>query len=425
MNQIELAQEAKNAASVAWNSGNYEVAIDQFSKAISFIPSPKSSNESKELSKILYSNRSAALLKEKRIAEALQDANKCIEIDQTWAKGYARKGDALLANKLATDAYNAYNSGLRMCPNDSVLTEKSEQAMRVIRNSTSSSSSSSSSSNTSAYRSSGTKTISTMVKEYAKIGCLIASFCYLIPFSRSFSTNSYRAAVASSILSNLLAIFSKHGWPKFTTAYSAEVFSDQHTMTAFMALILLFSKPYLIALAAVFIQEVIYFLPDMLQYLQQSIPLVRNSIQPLLSRYLPTVSLDNVFALFNPNRAAYTQSVLLSMSAQCEVMQGCFLIIELLLPSRNPLMLYLWWQYLQMRYLLDQSGSIKRAFTAVDASILQLISHRMCPELIRKGYGLLKGFMAQQIASKQGTASQTQSSGSGGIRSMLSKCTVM
>lgn len=57
-------------------------------------------------------------------------------------------------------------------------------------------------------------------------------------------------------------------------------------------------------------------------------------------------------------------------------MQGCFLIIELLLPSRNPLMLYLWWQYLQMRYLLDQSGSIKRAFTAVDTSILQLISHR-------------------------------------------------
>jgi tetratricopeptide (TPR) repeat protein len=70
-----------------WSSGNYQVAIDQFSKGISLIPSPKSSDESKELSKILYSNRSAALLKEKRIAEALQDANKCIDIDQTWGKG--------------------------------------------------------------------------------------------------------------------------------------------------------------------------------------------------------------------------------------------------------------------------------------------------------------------------------------------------
>ena len=86
-NQIDLAREAKNAGSDAWSSGNYQVAIDQFSKAIAYIPSPKSSDESKELSKILYSNRSAALLKQKRITEALQDANKCIDIDQTWAKG--------------------------------------------------------------------------------------------------------------------------------------------------------------------------------------------------------------------------------------------------------------------------------------------------------------------------------------------------
>ena len=60
-----------------------------------------------------------------------------------------------------------------------------------------------------------------------------------------------------------------------------------------------------------------------------------------------------------------------------QVMQGCFLIVELLLPSRNLLLLYLWWQYLQMRYLLDQSDSIKRAFTTVDASIMNLLSHRL------------------------------------------------
>ena len=87
MNQLELAREAKNAGSDAWSNGNYQAAIDQFSNAISYIPSPKSSDESKELAKILYSNRSAALLKQKRTTEALQDANKCIEIDQTWAKG--------------------------------------------------------------------------------------------------------------------------------------------------------------------------------------------------------------------------------------------------------------------------------------------------------------------------------------------------
>lgn len=74
-----------------------------------------------------------------------------------------------------------------MCPNDSVLTEKSEQAMRAIRNATSSSTSDASTTSRS-----GSKTIYTTVIEYAKMGSLIASFCYLIPFSRSFSANSYR-----------------------------------------------------------------------------------------------------------------------------------------------------------------------------------------------------------------------------------------
>jgi len=39
-----------------------------------------------------------------------------------------------------------------------------------------------------------------------------------------------------------------------------------------MALILLFSKPYLIALAALFIQEAIYFLPQILQVDNQLFP---------------------------------------------------------------------------------------------------------------------------------------------------------
>ena len=37
-------------------------------------------------------------------------------------------------------------------------------------------------------------------------------------------------------------------------------------------------------------------------------------------------------------------------AAACEVYQGLYLLVELLLPSRNLLMLMMWWQYLQMRY---------------------------------------------------------------------------
>lgn len=208
--QLNLAKEAKDAGSNAWSSGNYTLAIEHFTKAISHIPSHKSSNESKELSKILFSNRSAALLKVKKIEEALEDAKKCIEIDSSWAKGtfypfllvintyvqcicmkgYARKGDALYAKKLYTDAYNAYNAGLRSNPNDPTLTEKSEKAMAAIRDSASSSSSSSTGFSPS--RNGGPKTLLRTITEYLKMGVLLASFLYLIPFNRTFSLTSYR-----------------------------------------------------------------------------------------------------------------------------------------------------------------------------------------------------------------------------------------
>ena len=42
---------------------------------------------------------------------ALDDANKCLELDSNWIKGITRKGDALFSLKKFTDAHNAYNSG--------------------------------------------------------------------------------------------------------------------------------------------------------------------------------------------------------------------------------------------------------------------------------------------------------------------------
>jgi len=84
---LAAAIEAKSLGSTAWSSGNFDLSIEHFTTAISHLPPSTKSEESKELSKQLYSNRSAALLKQKKVEEALKDAIKCIEIDQNWAKG--------------------------------------------------------------------------------------------------------------------------------------------------------------------------------------------------------------------------------------------------------------------------------------------------------------------------------------------------
>ena len=39
-----------------------------------------------------------------------------------------------------------------------------------------------------------------------------------------------------------------------------------------------------------------------------------------------------------------------------EAYHGLYLIFELVLPSRNIMQLYIWWQYLRLRYMIDTTG---------------------------------------------------------------------
>jgi tetratricopeptide (TPR) repeat protein len=76
----------KQQGNDAFKAGKYNNALDLYSKAIAV-----------EESAALYSNRSATHLKLKDAAAALKDADKCIELDPQWHKGWFRKGQALEA----------------------------------------------------------------------------------------------------------------------------------------------------------------------------------------------------------------------------------------------------------------------------------------------------------------------------------------
>lgn len=47
---------------------------------------------------------------------------------------------------------------------------------------------------------------------------------------------------------------------------------------------------------------------------------------------------------------------MLRLAATAEAYHGIYLIFELVLPSRNLMQLYIWWQYLRMRYMVDTTG---------------------------------------------------------------------
>lgn len=183
-----LAFRAKEEGSKAWAEGNYSKALESFSAAINH-------GGDKDFLKVIYSNRSAVHLKLNKPEDALKDGNKAVELDANWPKGYTRKGDALYQLKKFTEAYNAYNAGIRVAPNDAGLKEKVELAMKAMRNESDRSSSSSSSS--SFFPSSGSGSTAqaapaTGLLRQGKLAVVLLILVYFIPFLGSINTLAYR-----------------------------------------------------------------------------------------------------------------------------------------------------------------------------------------------------------------------------------------
>ena len=94
----------KAAGNKAFQEGNFDAAIDCFSKAI----------KSDASNHVLYSNRSAAYASLKKYDLALQDADKTIALKGDWAKGYSRKGAAYQGLGQFREAIQAFEDGLKM-----------------------------------------------------------------------------------------------------------------------------------------------------------------------------------------------------------------------------------------------------------------------------------------------------------------------
>lgn len=69
----------------------------------------------------VYSNRAASYTKLGAMPEGLKDAEKCIELDPTFSKGYTRKGAVQFFMKEYEKALETYQEGLKHDPNNQEL----------------------------------------------------------------------------------------------------------------------------------------------------------------------------------------------------------------------------------------------------------------------------------------------------------------
>lgn len=111
---MSSADDFKNQGNEAFKNKDYDKAIELYSKAIELDPKKE----------VYYSNRSGAFAAANKLEEALKDAEECLKVNPGFAKGYSRKGYALEMLGREEDAAEAYDSGLKVDPNNKELQDK-------------------------------------------------------------------------------------------------------------------------------------------------------------------------------------------------------------------------------------------------------------------------------------------------------------
>jgi stress-induced-phosphoprotein 1 len=117
---MSSADEFKAIGNKHFSAGEFDQAIDAYTEAIKL----------KDTDHVFFSNRSACYASLKRYQEALNDANKCLEINPAFARGYGRKGAALYGLGQKDEAISAYQAGLSKDPSNAGFQEEVARIQR-------------------------------------------------------------------------------------------------------------------------------------------------------------------------------------------------------------------------------------------------------------------------------------------------------
>lgn len=117
------ADNIKKKANEEFKNGRYMEAIFLYTQAIELNPN----------NAIYYSNRSISYVRVENNGLALIDANKAIELDPKYVKGYYRKGTAYFMLGKYKEARKAYIAALKLKPKDKDALKKKKVCQKLIR----------------------------------------------------------------------------------------------------------------------------------------------------------------------------------------------------------------------------------------------------------------------------------------------------
>ncbi|XVF13314.1 hypothetical protein REPUB_Repub08aG0198100 [Reevesia pubescens] len=118
----KIADEEREKGNECFKQQKYPEAVKHYTESLRRNPKdPKA-----------YSNRAACYTKLGALPEGLKDAEKCIELDPTFSKGYTRKGAVQFFMKEYDKALETYQEGLKHDPNNPELLDGVRRCVEQI-----------------------------------------------------------------------------------------------------------------------------------------------------------------------------------------------------------------------------------------------------------------------------------------------------
>lgn len=128
---LTLAEELKDKANEHFKRQDYPEAVRLYSEAIDAAESATDSPVNQLA--VYYANRSIANLRLENFGYALNDANKCLEMDKNYVKGYYRRAAAYMALGKNKQALKDFETVCRVRPNDMDAKKKLGECSKIVK----------------------------------------------------------------------------------------------------------------------------------------------------------------------------------------------------------------------------------------------------------------------------------------------------
>ena len=423
--------ELRDKGAEAWKQGAFEQAVECFGKAIDADGGENRSGQLKEL----LSNRSAARLKARDGEDAdgaVADAERCVVLDGAWAKGHARLGAALLTRGRRTDAaraVGAYSCALELEPANAAARDGLERATLAVRAGAVPLSARFGAflhrerARVTAFMLRGAFALAALVYVGASAaGVLSALGLSTVAAAGELVELVARRARLGALIAlllaralDLLAAVPARRTGASSLAHAADVMQLADAQAAFYCLLCLVVRARVLVLVPLVLRELAptaRFAAKVARELaspafaRQAGRTARETLLPfhaVIARSGAAPATRAEYARLSADaQARVAVDALERLSALAELALGLVVALELVIPAaRSFISVIAYWQYLQMRVVLERQtrgGPTLRAFGLLDARLLTLSARST---LLSGGYARLRAILVVMSSPSQ------------------------